>query len=51
MALRVGAEWLRCTRDRSVAEAVQGEIELVRPHHHGWDITEAEAALRDFTAS
>jgi len=51
MALRVAAEWLRCTRDRSVAEIVQGELDLVRPHHHGWDITDAEAALRELAAS
>lgn len=49
MALRVAAEWLRCTSDRSVAEIVRRELERLRPHHHGWDITGAEAALREMT--
>ena len=51
LLLRVAAEWLRCTRDRSVAEVLRGELDLVRPHHHGWDIADAEAALQDPTAS
>lgn len=51
LALRARSELLRCTGDRSVADFIRSELDRLRPVHHGWDIDDAERALRETTVS